>query len=733
MVERRRLYTSLFLTLALAAANLVAFNVLLAFWPTSRMDLTEDRLYSISPATRRILANLDEEVTVLGFFSKRTHPKLAPLVPQIEDMLAEYRALSGGKLRVELADPGANEDAESEAVDRYGVESTPFRLASKYETGIVNAYFAIVVRYADQYVRYGFDDLIEVEPLPDGDIDVRLRNLEYDLTRAIKKVVYGFRSTAELFERVSAPVRLTTVVTPNSLPEPLRKVVEAVRTAAAELEQKGGDKFEFEELDPDSSEELAASVYERFGARPMTLGLFSDAQFYLYGFLESGGRVEQLALTGEGVSAATIREAIEDSLQRQTPGFLKTVGVVVPAPSLPPEVLMQLQMQGQRVPQPPPEFEQIQTYLRRDYEVRTVDLSSSVPTEVDTLLLLKPQNFDEKQVYHLDQYLMRGGRVIVCAGRYEPRFDPSTGLTLTPVTTGLEDWLRHFGVEVAQRLVLDDRNQPLPVPEIKRTPLGMLQTWRLEPYPYLVEVRDEGLLQREITSRLDGVGIYWGSPIQLEQPAQQEGQPQQETRPEVIRILQSSPQSWTDTDVSRVSYVDYTVPAEGLAPQLLAVALNGKFESYFRDREPPTRAADAGSGEQADASASAPTDVALEQSPDTRLVVVGDAAFVSDLVARALSLDGGFFASNLAFVQNLIDWVGLDNDMLSIRSRGTGVRRIERLDRATEVSVEWANYMIPTVLLVAWGMQRFWRRRRVAPIVGQPGTSHASTPRRAEG
>ena len=182
MTERRKRYTSLFLTLLLVGANLVAANALLSFWPQARVDLTEDRLYSISPATKRILSNLDEEVTILGFFSKRTHPKLAPLVPQIEDMLAEYRALSGGKLRVEIADPGTNEDTESEAVDRYGVESTPFRLASKYETGIVNAYFAIVVRYADQYVRYGFDDLIEVEPQPDGDIDVRLRNLEYDLT-----------------------------------------------------------------------------------------------------------------------------------------------------------------------------------------------------------------------------------------------------------------------------------------------------------------------------------------------------------------------------------------------------------------------------------------------------------------------------------------------------------------------------------------------------------------------
>ena len=115
------------------------------------------------------------------------------------------------------------------------------------------------------------------------------------------------------------------------------------------------DRFVFEEIDPSTDEAAQAQVYQSFGARPMTLGLFSDEQFYLYGFLETGGRLEQLDLTAEGVSAATVREAIENSLRRQTPGFLKTVGVVTSDQGLPREVLMQLQMQGQRVPpQPPP-------------------------------------------------------------------------------------------------------------------------------------------------------------------------------------------------------------------------------------------------------------------------------------------------------------------------------------------------------------------------------------------
>src|SRR5262249_54041508 len=273
-----------------------------------------------------------------------------------------------------------------------------------------NAYFALVVKYGDQYVRYGFDDLIEVEPLPDGEIDVRLHNLEYDLTRAIKKVVYGFRGSSELFERIGKPVRLTAVLTPDRLPAALKDVPDAIRKAAKELEDAGKGRFTYEEIVPADAEKQA-EVARRFGAQPMSLGLFSNASFYLYGFLTVGDRVESLPLTASRISSATVREAIESSLKRQAPGFLKTVGVVASTPTIPPEVMMQFRMQGRMPPQPPPEFDQIKGILRQDYSVRDVDLEAAdgVPSEVDVLLVLKPLNLKDRAVYNLDQYLMRGG------------------------------------------------------------------------------------------------------------------------------------------------------------------------------------------------------------------------------------------------------------------------------------------------------------------------------------
>ena len=126
------------------------------------------------------------------------------------------------------------------------MQSTPFELASKYETGIVNAYFAVVVQYGDQYERYGFQDLIAVEPAADGDVDVSLRNLEYDVTRAIKKVVSGFHATADLWDRVDRPVRLLAVMSPARLPEVFAEIPDAVRSATAELAERATENVHAE-------------------------------------------------------------------------------------------------------------------------------------------------------------------------------------------------------------------------------------------------------------------------------------------------------------------------------------------------------------------------------------------------------------------------------------------------------------------------------------------------------
>ncbi len=343
--------------------------------------------------------------------------------------------------------------------------------------------------------------------------------------------------------------------------------------------------------------------------------------------------------------------------------------------------------------------------------------------------MLKPEDLGDQQVYNLDQYLMRGGRMIVCSGNYSANFS-GAGLSVAPVETGLDDWLAHHGVTIEQTLVLDDRNQAAADPRDANTPLGTMRTWTLAPYPYLVQVRDEGFLDANITSTLDAVGIYWGSPLKIDGTAEEV---------EVRELLRSSERSWTDSDTSQVGFVDYTVPEEGLAPQLLSVALNGKFSSYYRDRPVPDSPAPTPTDPTEPAAApddpetDAPSDVrnvALTTSPETRLVVIGDAAFLSDFVARTIGPnDGGFFVENLTFLKNVIDWTNLDSDMLEIRSRGLVSRDLARLSPRRQLLVEVIAYAMTLILLAAIAVHMRWRRERQPGV----GLGPVRPPRAASG
>ena len=93
------------ITAVLLALNLVLLNVWLYPLRGLRLDLTQDHEYSLSKTTRTLLSGLQEPLLLRGYFSERTHPLLAPLVPRLRDMLQEYAIASGGKVQAEIVDP----------------------------------------------------------------------------------------------------------------------------------------------------------------------------------------------------------------------------------------------------------------------------------------------------------------------------------------------------------------------------------------------------------------------------------------------------------------------------------------------------------------------------------------------------------------------------------------------------------------------------------------------------
>ncbi|MCF7985163.1 MAG: Gldg family protein, partial [Thiohalocapsa sp.] len=563
------------LVVGLAVANLLAGNLWLQSVGSLRADLTEGEIYSVSDATRTYLGQLREPLLIRGYFSAETHPLLAPLVPQLRDLLREYQVTGGDNVRVEFVDPQQSPELEREAGEQYGIRPVPFQTATKYQAAVVNSYFDILVKYGDQYETLGFRDLIEVKALGETDLDVRLRNPEYDLTRVIKKVLYGYQGGGDPFAGIREPIRLRAFVSDASiLPEPLPALREDLQAVAGDLAEQGGERFGFELVDPARDPALAAEIEERFGFGAMVVGLLDPVPFYFSMVLEQGEQAVPVPLP-ENLDRAGLERAIDAALKRFAPGMLRTVALHTPQPAQPDF------MGGQSGPG----FSLLQESLREGFNVRETDLASGqVPEDADLLLVVAPEELDEKQQFAIDQFLMQGGTVVLAASAFD--VDLGGGqISARAQSTGLEDWLSEMGLTLEPSMVLDPQNTPFPIPVQRNLGGFIVEEIQTLDYPYFPDIRDAGLSDESgITATLGQLTMNWSSPISVDAEKNAER--------EVVPLIESSPGAWTSDSTEIQPDFEAHGPlgfprGDDTGRKVLAVAVEGRFASAFAGERSP--------------------------------------------------------------------------------------------------------------------------------------------------
>ncbi|HUP95051.1 MAG TPA: GldG family protein [Burkholderiales bacterium] len=153
------------LCVILVAANFIvsAFN--------ARVDLTQGHVYTLSPGTKAIVSKLEAPVKIRFYYTQGSNAVpvgLKTFAQRVEDILAEYRAASKGKVIVERFNPEPDSDAE-ESAQLDNVEGQMTNTGEKF-------YLGLAVSFLDQKAAI---------PVLSPD---RERLLEYDITRAIAQV-----------------------------------------------------------------------------------------------------------------------------------------------------------------------------------------------------------------------------------------------------------------------------------------------------------------------------------------------------------------------------------------------------------------------------------------------------------------------------------------------------------------------------------------------------------------
>jgi ABC-type uncharacterized transport system involved in gliding motility auxiliary subunit len=253
---------------ALAALLLLAVNSLAGAWfKTAKIDLTSDRLFTITDGTRKTLAGISEPIDVRLYFSKKlgeAAPAYARYFERVRSLLEQYRDISGGRLRLTVQEPEAFSDGEDRAVAA-GLRG--IRLNSEGEQG----YFGLVATNST--------DNQEVVPFFVAD---REKFIEYDLTKIVHALANPKKRAIGLISGVPLDGGMSPMMGMGGRPSPPWMIMEQIRDFF-EVQSLGQDVAEIPAgletlmiVAPDRLSAKAAFAIDQFALRGGKVLLFLD-------------------------------------------------------------------------------------------------------------------------------------------------------------------------------------------------------------------------------------------------------------------------------------------------------------------------------------------------------------------------------------------------------------------------------------------------------------------------
>ncbi|MEO6172428.1 MAG: Gldg family protein [Arenimonas sp.] len=302
--------------------------------------------------------------------------------------------------------------------------------------------------------------------------------------------------------------------------------------------------------------------------------------------------------------------------------------------------------------------------LSERYEIRRLqpDLAT-IDDDVDVLMLVHPKNIPEPSLYAIDQFVLRGGRLLVYV---DPNSESDSSIAYLPdgsvanSASDLGPLFKAWGIEYDLRLVVLDSQNALQVGEANDVPQYHLEVLGLSK-DYLnnkdVVAAD---LEKLNFSSAGTINVTEQSPLKLE-PLVQSSTSSQLVDSRTVKLAENSPELLRKNfKPSGEAYV-------------LAARFSGNLKSAFAEK-------------------SAPNQIMVSKKP-VQIVVVTDTDLLSDrmwILEQNLLGTPVFneIANNGDFAINLVDNLSGDSNLISLRTRAVSSRpfeRIEKIQRSAEL------------------------------------------------
>ncbi len=343
-------------------------------------------------------------------------------------------------------------------------------------------------------------------------------------------------------------------------------------------------------------------------------------------------------------------------------------------------------------------FQALQAELSRDFSVTEVGRGEDIPDDISILFVLGNKDLAEFDLFPIDQYVMRGGRALFAVEGVNVDFRRNLEAAKME-NSPLLDMLESYGVKVKRALVLDEYCKNFRQP---RVVFGQVMWQLMDKYPHWVTVSDQFVSRdNPITARFGGLDLYWASPLEFIEKSGITAE----------AIIKTTPDAWLMEDrfetLPNRSAALFFMDKESRKQYNLAAVLTGSFDTFFSVI--PERDGELREWQEI-----------KKSSPDNRILVVGDLDFASDFYQYTDAV------YNMGFLSNSAEWLANDDDLLEIKTRVTRDIRLNKIqdpkekDRAIFMARAINVVLIP-VIVVAFGLFRFFKRRKKSLTIGLEG------------
>lgn len=590
-----------------------------------RFDLTAPKSYSLSKASKSLVKNLDSPLSVRVFFSDNLPSTYSSVSQYVKDILVEYKGAANKNFSVSYMDMSKPENEE--LARNLGIQQVQIQEIKNNEVGLKNVYMGIAVTYGDS---------IEImNPVQTSD------GFEFNLTTKMSKMVSVADTLAGLAknEKISLTLYLSDELKQLGI-SGAEEAEKIIRSAFDNVNKQNLDRLEYKAVSPSAEDvEALSSKYgiqtvaykDRGVAKKAALGLVLEHGEKSYALpLEVQRSFFGYAIGGLEDVETTLTEGLHSLLSStKAIGYITGHGEV-----------------DHTSEDGAVNFEALISGL---YELKDIDLNSdNIPAGMNSIIINGPKmDFTEEELYKIDQFLLRGGNVMLFIdGVVDDGRNQSYGIgNFVANDVNIERLLTKYGIARGKNMIMD-----------KNCLKDMNPQYGELTYYWVPTIHKKQLAKKCVITNNLGY-VYLLQSGSLDPAVAKENK-----NIKVTELAKSSPEAWIQESGITLHPLYITPPADAasFAQYDLALLLEGKFDSAF------------------DEAPAASADESLVTSSFVKSSVMPGKLFVasSSAITTRQVIDENGKSPVSMFLMNVVDYLNGNEDLCTMRTKSLSVNNL---------------------------------------------------------